>query len=440
MGLCVLNQRSDLEVWKTLGVGRLIQRGDVEGVKRMLREGRMSIYDVYGEHMYTALHIAAARQQYGVACLLLQAGADPFQKLGRCQSVTAIGLVFRHFVEGSLTKLIQNESALSSIMSLIDTYVEEGDFSPLHLAAMGVTRTSLSETLRKPEGATYMDSVDNSSGLAPLHLAAIRGDAAATRLLVQYGADVNIRTADGTTPLFYAARYSHHLVVDILLRAGADVDQGDQTGWKAIHGAMACRSEIFRETVSLLLSYGADIDVEDDRRNSPLFYAVRLGYGPEAIEFVLAKGADLDHVNGRGSTAIFEAVDALNYEAAGVLLRHGCDVAVVNLDRRNLLHMLAIGGDAEMIEIFYDERQRLRHMVSVAANMKDNDGETPLQLMDGRGPSLDPDARGAFIRLLNSFDGSSGVGTDGDGDVSEDEFFDTVEKQAIVVTNSDVLW
>ena len=164
---------------------------------------------------------------------------------------------------------------------------------------------------------------------SPVADAAMQGDAAAVRALLQQGADVNLAQGDGMTalhwaaehgdqalaqvlvaaganpaavtrvgrytPLHVAAKGGHHLVVRTLLdvkAAGAraaDVAATTTTGAVALHFAAASGS---RETIALLLDHGADINVREPQwGQTPLMFAAGSGR-TEAVAVLLARGAD----------------------------------------------------------------------------------------------------------------------------------------------------
>ena len=80
---------------------------------------------------------------------------------------------------------------------------------------------------------------DNVKGRTPLMLAAFRGDAAGVINLLERGADVNARDADGDTALMFAAHKGHGLVVALLLQYGANVYARARNGWTAKKAAQS---------------------------------------------------------------------------------------------------------------------------------------------------------------------------------------------------------
>jgi len=70
-------------------------------------------------------------------------------------------------------------------------------------------------------------------------LAAFRGNAAGVINLLESGADVNARDADGDTALMFAAYQGHGLVVALLLQYGANVYARARNGWTAKKAAQS---------------------------------------------------------------------------------------------------------------------------------------------------------------------------------------------------------
>jgi ankyrin repeat protein len=82
-------------------------------------------------------------------------------------------------------------------------------------------------------------------GNAPLLAATGENCVETVALLLDKGADVNVRNGDGWTPLIKAASANLPAVVRVLLQHGADldvVDRLDRTAW--MYASMAGREEI----------------------------------------------------------------------------------------------------------------------------------------------------------------------------------------------------
>ena len=68
-------------------------------------------------------------------------------------------------------------------------------------------------------------------------------------LLLKYGADINIKSSNGRTPLMWAAYRDHIHLVDLLLDSQADTSLTDDDGLNAFEIAVIC---VNYETARLL--------------------------------------------------------------------------------------------------------------------------------------------------------------------------------------------
>lgn len=127
-------------------------------------------------------------------------------------------------------------------------------------------------------------------GMTALHWAAERGDHGLTELLLKSGATPRAETRIGRyTPLHMAAKGGHHLVVRALADASADVRATTTTGAAPLHFAAASGSS---ETVKILLEKGADVNgPEPQWGQTPLMFAAASGR-TDAVKVLLARGAD----------------------------------------------------------------------------------------------------------------------------------------------------
>jgi uncharacterized protein len=88
---------------------------------------------------------------------------------------------------------------------------------------------------------------------AGLHWAASLGLAEMARLLIDNGADVNVRNEEGYTPLHWAAGEGQKELVVILIIHGADVNAHNKRGWTPLRWAEA---QSQKEIVRILVAAG----------------------------------------------------------------------------------------------------------------------------------------------------------------------------------------
>ena len=123
----------------------------------------------------------------------------------------------------------------------------------------------------------------NFDGQTVFIRAALAGDVALMRLLLEHGADPNIKTYEGSTALMAAAgvnwvvgqTYSRSdeeylEAAKLCLERGADVNAVNGQGFRAIHGAA---NKGFEAMIKLLAERGAKLDVKDKQDRTPMTFA-----------------------------------------------------------------------------------------------------------------------------------------------------------------------
>jgi len=133
-----------------------------------------------------------------------------------------------------------------------------------------------------------LNVLEPSRASTPLITAAALDKTEAARILIDAGADLNYKNADGSTALITAAAFGRPSVAAMLINAGADLNIQNNEGATALHtAAFLCRLEI----VKALLVKGADRTL----RNKTGQTAYETVAGPfEDIKFIYdAVGAGL---------------------------------------------------------------------------------------------------------------------------------------------------
>lgn len=127
------------------------------------------------------------------------------------------------------------------------------------------------------------DKDDNS----PLHFAA-RGRLEIVRLLLEHGADVNIKSKNLQTPLMVATKAGRVDIVQLLLEYSSDLTVKDEYRWTALHYAIF---ESQGEIIELLLDRGVDVDILGASGRTPL-HCASLREREDIVRLLLERGAD----------------------------------------------------------------------------------------------------------------------------------------------------
>ena len=134
-------------------------------------------------------------------------------------------------------------------------------------------------------------------------------------VLLKAGADVNLANLSGVTPLMGAAFKGNAAIVHKLIQAGARTDPQDRIKKNAaIYAAGVGCNECLAE----FLRAGAPINARMDNDETLLMWAA--GYGHTAtVKFLLEQGADRSLKDNRGKTAADIAREGNFTEAASLL-------------------------------------------------------------------------------------------------------------------------
>jgi ankyrin repeat protein len=191
-----------------------------------------------------------------------------------------------------------------------------------------------------------------------LACAALQGQTAIVRYLLDQGADVNATDVDGETPLMYAACRGHRATVQALLDApalrvdggpnapqlfraalrgdlaaahgllaqGSDANAREAGAWTALMGASALG---YVDVVDALLEHGASVDAKDASGSTALMWAAK-GSHADIADTLLGRGADVNAKDTKDVTALMWAASSGHVQVVQTLLAAGADVKAID--------------------------------------------------------------------------------------------------------------
>ncbi|KAJ5700867.1 hypothetical protein N7493_011913 [Penicillium malachiteum] len=358
-------------------------------VEKILQDGLVSKESTDSKLGRSALSWAAKHGHPDVVKLLLEKGADFNAKDSK----------------GRTPLLFAAKKGYSDIVKLLlkkEAQVDLQDHSgrtPLMAAARKGQRDVVKLLL---EAKADVHLVDNSRR-TPLSHAVFRGDFDIVKLLLETEAYVNASDCVGQTPLSYAAAYDqsdvmaswfdagaglpaesdYSEIVELLIEKGADVELRDKDQDTPL--LLAVRHGCFN-VVKLILDFGAELDVKDKYQHTLLSLVAARGYS-EIMRILLkeeAEGAKKSTTNvwDEGQeTPLSHAAASGHFDAVKLLLETNANVHLSGENGRTPFSYAAGNGHCDIVELL------LVPEFKAEVDSRDQNQRTPLSHAAGRGRS-----------------------------------------------------
>ncbi|XP_025262762.1 uncharacterized protein LOC105255960 [Camponotus floridanus] len=240
----------------------------------------------------------------------------------------------------------------------------EHGLTPLHLCAFRNCLDGVKYLIE--EGAKF----DTSMKHTPFHYAAFGDAFDVAQYLVQHGISPESSDDAEETVLHAAARTNALRVLTLLAPNSNELNRLDQDGYAAIHHA-ADRGD--PTCLDVLLKAGCQVDLPTAKKNTALHLAAEAGYPDNLILLIEAK-ADLQLKNHRGYTALHLAARSHSLECVEILLKGHADPNAEDDEGRTPLH-LALGKS-----LMTEEITELLLKWRANVNKADKYGYTPLHI------------------------------------------------------------
>lgn len=310
-----------------------------------------------------------------VACLI-EAGADVNSTCNDGQTILYRAVDTSNF---GLIKLSLGEVAYSHDQDLINGENTTG-------IGDEVEKPNPLSNARPPGSQPNINTLDGD-GESPLLLAIIKQSEDIVKLLLSLSQPVNFGAvdSDGNSELARAVISGNQNIVKALLDYGTDIITDNKNiateskkGIPPLHWAVR---KGYTEISTLLLDYGADVDLVDEEGYTPLHWAAQKGF-IEVVKLLLDRGAKPDEVDLEGNIPLRHAACA---DIGKLLLDHGADTEKVNNQRLTAFHNAVCYGCLNFGRLLYGNECTVETIDKV--------GDTPLHDAVARGHT-------PFVKLL----------------------------------------
>ena len=242
-------------------------------------------------------------------------------------------------------------------------------FTELHNAC---AKASINHFCRVLE--TQIVDQRDTCGRTTLYCAAQYNDVIKVELLLEKGADPNVRSTQNRTPVHAAARAGSLAALEILLRKRyrAEVNAKDRFGCTPLMNAVSKPNGV--ELANVLIKHGADANIRNTKGWRPVHVLVTYNK-THCLRTMHEAGAELDMVEKEGiplwSVALqYGANDVLQYLVSCPTL----DVDAIFCGR-TILHFAAMFGDSKALEVLHSQS-----LCNLDINARDEDGKSALQV------------------------------------------------------------
>lgn len=307
----------------------------------------------------TALFMAVERNQARLVDILLQAGADLqlADGTGRLPIFMAV---------------TRNESV--SVLDLLLSYGADPNaqdsrgFTPLMIGA-GQHADLIVARLLEAGARPDITASDGSTAL----LLAIERDAAgssgfsaATDLLLSVDAPIDIRSARVSAAAFSAATNGNVVVLSLLFDYGINPAMQSSKGENLLTASTA-----HPEVLRTVLEGGVQVDTPNARRETALIVSSRNGH-MESVTILLGYGANVNIAGADGRTPLMYAVGANNLELVRRIVLSEATIWARDEARNTALHLAAATASPEIV--------RLLLTAGSDVNTTNRNGEQPVDL------------------------------------------------------------
>jgi ankyrin repeat protein len=194
--------------------------------------------------------------------------------------------------------------------------------------------------------------------------------------LIKKGANVNMETSGGNSPLHIIASTNKLEIANLLIANKANINAQNNSGDTPLYTALKWAN---MDTILLLLACDINPKIENHYGNTLLHVAL-LKNDIVLFDTLIKKGYDINHKNKNGTSPLHMALTNCQWDVAQFLIENGADINAKSLYDNTPLHMIIEYGDLSIIKSLIEKR--------IDVNAQNKYGDTALHIK---------------IKTLNSF-------------------------------------
>ncbi|XP_053317300.1 ankyrin repeat domain-containing protein 6 isoform X2 [Spea bombifrons] len=234
-------------------------------------------------------------------------------------------------------------------------------------------------------------------GRTPLHLAANKGHLNVVQILLKAGCDLDIQDDGHQTALHRAAVVGNSDILALLIQEGCALDRQDKDGNTALHEAAW---HGFSQSVKLLVKAGANVLARNKAGNTPLHLACQNGHS-QSCRILLLAGSRADLKNNVGDTSLHVAARYNHLSIIRVLLSAFCSVNEKNQAGDTPLHVAAALNHRKVIKVLLEagaDASLLNNAGQIALDTARHNNNCDVALLLTKAPQVLRFSRGRSLR------------------------------------------
>ncbi len=204
----------------------------------------------------------------------------------------------------------------------------------------------------------------------PLHIACEDGNLDIVKMLVEAGADLNIRNTVQETPFLWALHHKHENIASYLLENGANIHA---VGCKKESALFISAEKCSGRMTQFLIDQGLDVNQLASAKMNALDWTTSSG-NVEGAKVLIENGIDIDYI----TPAFWWACRRNHRDLAAFLLSKGADISCVYKDKCELLIYICFNEYADVIKLLTDNNVDFGIKVKYNKNFIKFDG-SPLE-------------------------------------------------------------